>query len=104
MPDYTPSSDEQLAVEAKLNMLLGTEIYDSLFLGFRCGDVIDGVALVYAHNVYYANQIEARYSSQIAQSIESVLNCRISLVNVLPRDFSDAPVDISAIYRPRNER
>lgn len=32
-----PAFNEQLAIQAKLNMLLGAEAYDALFLGFGAG-------------------------------------------------------------------
>jgi hypothetical protein len=45
-----PDSHQQLAIQARLNMLLGAKIYDDLFLGFECGVVFDHTAHVYVRN------------------------------------------------------
>jgi len=46
MSEFKPTLHEHLAIEAKLNMLLGAAIYDRLLIGFRVVSVKDGVLLV----------------------------------------------------------
>jgi hypothetical protein len=42
MPILT--DEENLAVQAKLNFILGAKTYDTYFQGFHCADLSDGVA------------------------------------------------------------
>jgi hypothetical protein len=44
--EFKPTLHEHLAIEARLNMLLGAAIYDRLLMGFRVVSVKDGVLLV----------------------------------------------------------
>ena len=46
MSEFKPTLHEHLAIEARLNMLLGAAIYDRLLIGFRVVSVKDGVLLV----------------------------------------------------------
>jgi hypothetical protein len=46
MSEFKPTLHEHLAIEAKLNMLLGAAIYDRLLIGFRVVSLKDGVLLV----------------------------------------------------------
>jgi hypothetical protein len=86
-----PDSHQQLAIQARLNMLLGAKIYDDLFLGFECGVVFDHTAHVYVRNENKAAFIEAHYGWHVSVAVESILKLPIKAVQVLPRDFSDSP-------------
>jgi hypothetical protein len=91
MHHQQPTIVQKRAIEARLNMLLGAQVYDSLFLGFECGDIIDGIAHVYAQTEYFATRIDAVYEQQVALAVESVMKHRVKGVNVIPKDFADYP-------------
>ena len=42
------TDEEDLAVQAKLNFILGAKIYDTYFQGFRCAELSGGVVIAYA--------------------------------------------------------
>lgn len=84
-----PTRDEQLAIQAKLNMLLGAEAYDALFLGFECGVIFEDVVHVYVPSADAAIAIGIRYPKQVALAVASVIKLPISDVYVLPRNYSD---------------
>lgn len=91
MHHQQPTTIEKLAIEARLNMLLGAQVYDSLFLGFECGDIIDGIVHAYARTEYFAARIAAVYEQQVAFAVESVMKQRLKGVNIIPQDFADNP-------------
>jgi hypothetical protein len=86
----SPTTHQQLAIQARLNMLLGAKIYDELFLGFECGAVFEDIAHVYVDNERMAAQIEENYGWHVSVAIESILKLPIKAVQVLPRDFSSS--------------
>jgi hypothetical protein len=87
-----PTPIQQLAIQAKLNFMLGPEIYDKFFLGFVCGRVDDKTAYVFVENEDTAGVIDADYSWHIAVIVESILKTPVRFVSVLPRNFSDRQV------------
>jgi hypothetical protein len=87
-----PTTAQQQAIQAKLNFMLGPEIYDRLFLGFICGDVQDKTASVFVENEDVAGIINAEYSWHIAVIVESILKTPVRFVSVLPKDFSKSQV------------
>ena len=91
MDHHRPTATEKLAIEARLNAMLGAQTYDSLFLGFECGDIVDGIVHVYARTEYFATRIDAFYGRQVAAAVESVLKRPVMVVNVMPKDFADSP-------------
>ena len=84
-----PTRVEQLAIQAKLNMLLGADVYDALFLGFECGVIFEDVVHVYVLSADAAVAIGIAYPQQIAAAVGSVLQLPIRDVHVLPRNYSD---------------
>jgi len=84
-----PSRDQQLAIQAKLNMLLGAETYDALFLGFECGVIFEDIVHVYVPTEHAASAIDKDYSWHIAVAVESIARLPIKAVHVLPRNYSD---------------
>lgn len=84
-----PAPDEQLAIQAKLNMMLGAEVYDALFLGFECGVIFEDVVHVYVPGADAAVAIAITYPQQVARAVASVMKLPISDVHVLPRNYSD---------------
>ena len=86
MPIFT--DEENLAVQAKLNFMLGAKTYDTYFQGFHCADLSDGIATAYAKSEYMAGIISAEFSGDIAEAIESIVGQRVTGVLVLPRRTS----------------
>ncbi len=87
---YRPTPIEQLAILAKLNMLLGRHEYDRLFLQFECLGVDAGIADVFVRNEYQAVQIDSNYHVHVAIAVESVIKRAVKSVNVLPRYCTDS--------------
>jgi hypothetical protein len=79
------SQTQQLAIQAKLNMLLGRAAYDTLFLGVEFSQVSPDVLQVWVRSEYCATQIEARYLAAVVTAAERVLRAPIRYVNVSPR-------------------
>lgn len=82
---YRPSPVEQLAIQARLNFILGSIEYDKLFLGFECGGIFENSAEVFARSEYHAIRIAFSYSLHVAIAIESVIKRPVKSVRVLPR-------------------
>lgn len=82
MPVLT--DEEDLAVQAKLNFILGARIYDTYFPGFRCADLQDGAVTAYARSEYMAGIIGAEFSPHIAEAIARVVEQPVTSVLVLP--------------------
>ena len=78
---------QQLAMQAKLNMFLGRDVYDRLFLGVEFGDFSRGVLHVRVINEFSAEQIECCYLPILAAVAEDILHEPVRYVNVLPRSI-----------------
>jgi hypothetical protein len=89
MSEFKPTLHEHLAIEAKLNMLLGAAIYDRLLIGFRVVSVKDGVLLVLVdpENLAAINQ---EYSMHLAIVVESVLRRAVKSIVLNPKTKSNA--------------
>jgi hypothetical protein len=83
-----PTSNQQLAIKAILNALIGPGEFDRLCLGMRVECVEDGILYVFVPNEDGAAKIEANYSDDLAVAAEQVFSQPIRIVNVLPMDFS----------------
>ena len=76
---------EDLAIQAKLALIVGAETFDRLFSGIRF-DEIDGPLLyVYARNEDVAAEIEEDYSLHIAIVGSKIAGRVVELVVVLPK-------------------
>jgi hypothetical protein len=80
---YRPSPVEQLAIQARLNFILGPREYDTLFLNFECGEIHGTSVQVFARSEYNAKQIALNYPMHVAIAIESIVKRPIRSVNVL---------------------
>jgi hypothetical protein len=89
MSEFKPTLHEHLAIEAKLNMLLGAAIYDRLLIGFRVVSVKDGVLLVLVDSENLA-AINQKYSMHLAIVVESVLRRAVKSVVLNPKTKSNA--------------
>ena len=84
-----PTANQQLAIQAKLNMLLGADIYDEFFLGFECGVIFEDIVHVYVPTEDAAAATDQDYPWQVAMAVETILHLPIKAVHVLPRNYSD---------------
>jgi hypothetical protein len=87
---YLPTAVEQLAIQARLNFMLGPREYDRLFIDFVCGEIRGLSVQVFARSEYNANEIAQHYAAHVAIAIESIVKLPIRSVKVLPRNFSNS--------------
>ena len=83
MPILT--DEEDMAIQAKLNFILGAKTYDTYFQGFHCAELSDGVATAYAKSEYMAGIISTEFSGDVAAAVESIVGQRVTGVLILPR-------------------
>jgi hypothetical protein len=81
MPILT--DDQNLAVQAKLNFILGAKTYDTFFQGFHCAELSDGIVTAYARSEYMAAIISAEFSGDIAEAVGSIVGQSVAGVLVL---------------------
>jgi hypothetical protein len=81
----TPSPAQQDAIAAKLNFMLGAEVFNDLFPGFVCGPIVQHTVCVFVEN----DERAAMYSWHVAVIVESVMRTPVRLVNVLSKYSSD---------------
>jgi len=84
-----PTLNQQLAVQAILNTLIGPGEFDRLCLGMRVERIDHGILYAFVSNEDCAAKIEANYSDDLAVAAEQVFSQPIRIVNVLPMDFSN---------------
>jgi hypothetical protein len=87
---YLPTAVEQLAIQARLNFMLGPREYDRLFIDFVCGEIRGPSVQVFARSEHNADEIAQRYAAHVAIAIESIVKRPIRSVKVLPRNFSNS--------------
>jgi hypothetical protein len=83
-----PTQNQQLAIRAMLNTLMGTGEFDRLCVGLRVERIDDGILYVFVPSEDCATKIEANYSDDLAAAAEQVFSQPIRMVNVLPIDSS----------------
>jgi hypothetical protein len=89
MSEFKPTLHEHLAIEAKLNMLLGAAIYDRLLTGFRGVSVREGVLLFLVASENLA-VIDSKYSMHLAIVVKSVLRRAVKSGVLNPKTKSKA--------------
>jgi hypothetical protein len=82
---FRPTETEQLAIEAKLNLIFGARVYDSLFLGFEVVEVVGDELRAWASTEHRAAVIDVRYSRRVAWIAQTLFNRPIRRVSVLLR-------------------
>jgi hypothetical protein len=85
MNSFRPTEIEQLAIEAKLNLIFGAKLYDNLFLGFEVLEVVNDELRAWAPSEHRAALIDVQYSSKVAWIAQTVFNRPVRRVNVLLR-------------------
>lgn len=68
-----------------MNMIMGAEDYDRLFLGVEIGDVHDGILYVLAKSPWIAAELQAKYTAYFALVSSHILQRDIQIVNVLAK-------------------
>ena len=76
---------EQFAIEAKLNLILGAEVYDRVFQGFEVLEVVDGELRGWSPSEHRAAVIDVQFSAILVWIAQTVLNQPVRRVNVLMR-------------------
>jgi hypothetical protein len=71
---FRPTETEQLAIEAKLNLIFGARVYDSLFLGFEVLEVVGDELRAWASTEHRAAVIDVRYSPRVAWIAQTLFN------------------------------
>jgi hypothetical protein len=87
---YLPTAVEQLAIQARLNFMLGPREYDRLFIDFVCGEIRGLSVQVFARSEHNADEIAQHYAAHVAIAIESIVKRPIRSVKVLPRNYSNS--------------
>lgn len=85
MTFFRPTKIAQLAIEAKLNLVLGAEAYDRVFPGFEVLEVVDGELRAWSPSEHRAAVIDVRYSGLVAWIAQTIFNSPIRRVSVLLR-------------------
>ena len=75
-------------MQARLNMLLGPDAYDSLFLGLEFGELKRGTIDAWVSSQYCICEIEPHHLALLASVVGNVLRRPVHRVNLLPRDWS----------------
>ena len=79
--------NQQLAVQATLDALMGRREFDRLCTGMRV-DIDNDILYVFVSNENCAAEIEANFSDDLAVAAEQVRGKPVRTVNVLPVDLS----------------
>ena len=64
---------QQLAIQAKLNRLLGARVYDAVFLGFEVLEIVGDELRGWARSEYCAATIDIHFSREVARAAQAVL-------------------------------
>lgn len=76
---------ENLAIQARMALIVGAKTFDRLFAGIRFDEVDGPLLYVYAKNQDIATEIEDDFSLQIAIVASKIIGQRIELVVVTPK-------------------
>ena len=85
MTSRRPTKVEQFAIEAKLNLILGAEVYDRVFQGFEVLEVVNGELRGWCPSEHRAAVIDVQFSAIVAWIAQTMLNQPVRRVNVLMR-------------------
>lgn len=72
MTTFQPTEIHQLAIEAKLNFVLGARIYDEIFAGFEVLEIADGELRGWATSEHRAAVIDLHFSAELARIAQAV--------------------------------
>jgi hypothetical protein len=80
--------NQQLAVQTRLDALMGRREFDRLCTGMRV-HMDNDILYVFVSNENCAAEMEASFSDDLAVAAEQVLGQPVRTVNVLPMDLSN---------------
>jgi hypothetical protein len=80
-----PSPIQQLAMQAKLNMHMGAEAFDRIFLGAEFGEVSNGVLNLVVNSNYQARQLRVEHMRVLIAVGQDILGHPVHCINVSPR-------------------
>jgi hypothetical protein len=76
---------QDLAIQARVALIVGAKTFDRLFSGIRFDEVDEGILIVYARDDETADEIEDNYALQISIVASQILKRDVSIVLVLPK-------------------
>jgi hypothetical protein len=85
MTSFRLTDIEQLAIQAKLNLSLGREIYDAVFLGFEVLQIVGDELRGWARSEYCAATIDIHFSREVARAAQAVLKQPVRRTSFLMR-------------------
>jgi hypothetical protein len=85
MTSFRPTEVQQLAIQAKLNRLLGARIYDAVFLGFEVLEIAGDELRGWARSEYCAATIDIHFSHEVARAAQAVLKQPVRRTSVVMR-------------------
>jgi hypothetical protein len=81
-----PTDIQQFAIQAKLSMKLGPEVFDTVFLGTEIAELSHDEMRVLARSEHCANIIERNYLGMLAVIVESVLKRPVKFATVASKN------------------
>jgi hypothetical protein len=81
-----PTDIQQFAIQAKLSMQLGAEIFDTMFAGIEIAGLSDGEMRVLVRSERCAKIIEENHLGMLAVIVESILRRPVKFVTVVPKN------------------
>lgn len=76
---------QNLAIQARMALMVGAETFDRLFAGIRFAEAEGGLLYVYARDEETAADIEDDHALDISIVASAILKQRIEVVVVLPK-------------------
>ena len=81
-----PTDIQQFAIQAKVSMQVGPEIFDAIFVGTEIAGLSNGEMRVLAPSTHCASVIENHYLGMLAVIVESVLRRPVKFASVATRN------------------
>jgi hypothetical protein len=78
---------QQQAVQARMNMILGAEEYDRLFLDVIFSEVIGGVLYAFAQSETLAAEIEDKYALHLSIVVGQIAGTPVEFVQFLSAEL-----------------
>lgn len=78
---------QQQAVQARMNLIVGANEYDRLFLGVIFSEVIDGVLYAFAQSETLAAEIEEKYALHLSIIVSQIAATPVEFVQFLSAEL-----------------
>ena len=79
------SEIQNLAIQARMALIVGAKTFDRLFAGIRFDEADGGLLYAYARDEQSASEIEDEYSLHISIIASQILGQDIDVVVVMPK-------------------